>query len=77
MVELGWTVANPPETVLSSVACLAPLARSSLTEELLSTTALLNDLDQTGLQLLDRGNVVGENTHLTGLGGDVDLDNIL
>jgi hypothetical protein len=46
------------------------------TEELLAA-GLLNDLDQTGLELLNRGNVVGEDTHLTRLGGDVDLDDIL
>lgn len=46
---------------------------SGHTEELLGT-ALLHDLNQTRLQLLNRGNVVGEDTHLTSLGGDVDLD---
>lgn len=44
------------------------------TEELLGSTTLLNDLHETGLELLNRGNVVGENTHLSGLGGNVDLD---
>ena len=47
------------------------------TEELLGAAALLDDLDHTGLQLLDGGDVVGEDTHLSGLGGDVDLDDIL
>lgn len=47
------------------------------TEELLGAAALLDDLDDAGLELLDRGNVVGEDTHLTGLGGDVDLDDVL
>lgn len=47
------------------------------TEELLGTTSLLNNLNEAGLELLDRRNVVGENTHLTGLGGDVDLNDIL
>lgn len=46
------------------------------TEELLVGTALFHDLNETGLQLLDGGNVVGEDTHLTGLGGDVDLDTV-
>ena len=46
------------------------------TEELLGATALLNDFNKTGLQLFDGGNVVGEDTHLTGLGGNVDLDTI-
>jgi hypothetical protein len=44
------------------------------TEKLLAGTALLNDLDETGLQLLNRGNVVGKNTHLSRLSGNVDLD---
>ncbi len=52
-------------------------ARLRRTEELLAASALLNDFDKTGLQLLDGGNVVGEDTHLSGLGGDVDLDDIL
>lgn len=43
---------------------------------MLGATALLNNLHETGLQLLDRGNVVGEDTHLAGLGGNVDLDTI-
>lgn len=46
------------------------------TEELLGTT-LLDDLDQTGLQLLNRGDVVREDTHIARLGGDVDLDDVL
>lgn len=49
---------------------------SGRTEETLAA-ALLDDLDDTGLQLLDRRDVVGEDTHLTRLGGDVDLDGIL
>lgn len=44
------------------------------TEELLGLTALLDDLDETGPQLFDAGNVAGEDTHVTGLGGNVDLD---
>lgn len=47
------------------------------TEELLAGTVLLDDLNQTGLQLLDGGHVVREDTHLSGLGGDVDLDDAL
>lgn len=43
-------------------------------EELLVAALLLDDLNQTGLQLLNRGNVVGQNTHLTGLCGEVDLN---
>lgn len=43
------------------------------TEVLLGGTTLLKDLNEAGLQLFDGGNVVGENTHLTGGGGDVDL----
>jgi hypothetical protein len=43
-------------------------------EELLAAAALLDDLDEAGLQLLDGGHVVGQDAHLTGLGGEVDLD---
>jgi len=44
---------------------------------LLATTALLNNLHKSWLQLLNGWNVVGENTHLSGLGWNVDLDDIL
>lgn len=47
------------------------------TEERLGAAVLLDDLDDTGLELLNGGNVVGEDTHLTRLGGDVDLDDVL
>lgn len=46
------------------------------TEELLAGTAFLHDLNETGFELLNGGNMVGENTHLTGLGGDVNLDTV-
>ena len=48
----------------------------SHTEELLGSI-LLDNVDKTGLQLLNDGNVVGQNTHLARVGGDVDLDDIL
>lgn len=51
--------------------------RGGRTEELLGATRLLNNLDQTRLELLNRGNVVGKDTHLARLGGDVDLDDLL
>jgi len=47
------------------------------TEELLAGTALLNNLNESRLQLLNRRNVVCENTHLSGFSGDVDLDDSL
>lgn len=47
---------------------------SAREEELLAAAAFLDDLDESGLQLLDGRNVVGQYTHLTGLGGEVDLD---
>jgi hypothetical protein len=47
------------------------------TEELLAGAGLLNDLNETRLELLDGGNVVGEDTHLTGLGGNVHLNAVL
>jgi hypothetical protein len=40
---------------------------------LFAAAALLNDLDEAGLQLLNGGDVLGEDTHLSGLGGNVDL----
>ena len=52
-------------------------ARVGRTEVLLGGTALLEDLDETGLELLDGGNVVGEDTHLTGGGGNVDLGTVI
>ena len=52
-------------------------ARVGRTEVLLGGAALLEDLDETGLELLDGGNVVGEDTHLTGGGGNVDLGTVI
>jgi hypothetical protein len=52
-------------------------SESARQEELLVGAGLLDDLNKTRLQLLDGSNVVGEDTHLTGLGGKVDLDDIL
>lgn len=46
------------------------------TEELLAATALLNNLNESRLQLLNGRDVVCKNTHLAGFGGDVDLDDI-
>lgn len=46
---------------------------STLTEPLVDLATLLDDLHNTGAESLDRGNVVGEDTHVTGRGGDVDL----
>lgn len=50
-----------------------PLGANRRTEVLLGGATLLNNLDETGLELLDGGNVIGKDTHLTGGGGDVDL----
>lgn len=44
------------------------------TEELLASTTFFNDLDQTRLQLLNRRDMVGQNTHLARLGGYIDLN---
>ena len=49
-------------------------ARFGRTEVLLGGTTLLDNLDKAGLELLNGGNVVGEDTHLTSLGWEVDLD---
>lgn len=42
------------------------------TEELLGGGGL-DDLDDSGTELLDGGNVAGEDTHISRDGGDVDL----
>ena len=44
------------------------------TEELLAAGGLLDNLNETGSQLLDGGDVAGEDTHVTSLGGNVDLN---
>ena len=51
-----------------------PPLKVKRTEKLFAATTLLNDLDQTGLQLFDRRYVLCENTHFSGLGREVDLD---
>jgi hypothetical protein len=43
---------------------------------LFAAAALLNNLDESRLQLLDGRNMVCKNTHFTGFSGDVDLDDI-
>lgn len=45
----------------------------SRTEKLLATTLLFNDLHKAWLQLLNGWDMAGEDTHLSGLGGNVDL----
>jgi hypothetical protein len=46
-----------------------------LTKPLLrGLSVVLDNFDHTRAKGLDRGNVVGEHTHVTGRGGDVDLD---
>lgn len=47
------------------------------TEESLAGATILDDLDHAGLQLFNGGNVVGQDTHISRLGGDVDLDDAL
>jgi hypothetical protein len=56
--------------------CRRQVLRGRRTEELLGATALLKDFDKARLQLLNGWDVVGEDTHLTGLGGNVDLDTV-
>jgi hypothetical protein len=52
-------------------------ARIGRTEVLLGGAVLLENLNETGLQLLNGGNVVGKDTHLTGGGGEVDLGTVI
>lgn len=56
--------------------CRSPRGGGRRTEETLGA-ALLDNLDNAGLQLLNRWDVVGEHTHFTGLGRNVDLDGIV
>ena len=49
----------------------------ALTEPLLALAGTLDDLDDARLEGLNGGNVVGEDTHVTGLGGNVDLRHAL
>ena len=86
--ELGCTVAKPPDTISPSSLAVTRastperpqyrllsvhhLSRSR-TEELLASSLLFNNLHKTRLQLLNRWDVAGEDTHFSRLGGDVDL----
>jgi hypothetical protein len=60
-------VAKPVETGVSKVEAWR------LTEPLARLAAVLDDLHDAGAEGLDGGNVVGEDAHVTGRGGDVDL----
>ena len=48
----------------------------SRTEESLASSTLLDDLNESGLQLFDGRNVVGKDTHITRFSWDVDLDTV-
>jgi hypothetical protein len=71
--EFGCTIANPPDTVIFVSNLTSPKDGVGPTEELFAATSLFNDLDKTRLQLFYRGDVLGEDTHLPGLGGHVHL----
>ena len=47
-----------------------------LTEELLRRVSGLDDLNNTGAERFNTWDVVGEDTHVTRRGGDIDLDYI-
>lgn len=67
-------VAKPVDA--EAVRSLGTLAtRAGLTKPLLRRAALLDDLDQARSERLDGGDVVSEDTHVTGGGGKVDLNN--
>ena len=57
--EFGWTTANPPETIYHLVRTLffRP-SNADCTEKLFASSALLNNLDETRLQLFDCWNMV-------------------
>lgn len=68
-------MAKPPETgVGQSKFNISARWKKARTEERLIASALLDNLHEAGSQLLDRRDVVGENTHITRFSGDVDLD---
>jgi hypothetical protein len=48
-----------------------------LTEKLLATVSIFDDFNQTRLQLLNRGNVVGKDAHLARFCWNIDLHDIL
>ena len=74
---LGWTVAKPPET---RKHCLlntpTPLDTSRRTKELCRRVARLNDLYNSGTNGLNARDVVGEDTHVTSCGWQVNLNYI-
>lgn len=74
---LSSSVPRRREEFVMSSKQVVEFAEDGRTEEGLGAAALLDDLDDTRLELLDRGNVVGEDTHVTRLGGNVDLDDVL
>ena len=63
-------IVSNPTAIVSSLACSIGAPR---TEELLVSARLLNDLHKSRLQLLDGRYVGCQDTHLSRLGGDVDL----
>lgn len=74
-IEPGWTTANPPDTANQFISCVIFRENMSiLTEELLAAAGFFNNLDQSGLQLLDSRDVLSEDTHLSGFSGQVDLN---
>lgn len=73
---LGWTVANPPETVRLCVREYIVKGRSVLTKPLLGPVPSLYDLDDARTQGFYRRDVIGQNAHVTCRSRDIDLDDI-
>lgn len=71
--EPGCTTAKPPDTSITSVELLLGTVVWR-TEVLFASSCLFDDLDKTRLQLLNRWDVVGKDTHFSGLCWEVDLD---
>lgn len=67
---------GPPELPLTASCQLSSQSMLSLTEPTLGTAGL-NDLKKTRAELLDGGNVRGEDTHVTRAAGKVDLSDLL
>lgn len=58
------------------VGALGDGSETTGNEELLGRAGRLNHLNETGAELLDGGNVISEDTEVTGSRGNVDLDTI-
>jgi len=76
--EFGWTMANPPETVSTGQHCSAGWStRGRRTEILFAPATFLNNLNQARFQLLDRRNVLCQDTHVARFRRNIHLDAVV